>query len=105
LTAVGEAFVPHDKSLIFRIIPMATFARRRATHRLRPNEGVRLVRFARVWQLARDVWKDDEAARVFLGRPHPLRGGREPLELVLVNSEGAKLVEDVLGLLKYGSAA
>lgn len=105
LTAIGEAFAPHDKSFIFRIVPRATFARRRATHRLRPDEGERLVRLARVWQLARDVWKDDEAARAFLRRPHPLLGGREPLELVLLNGEGAKLVEDVLGRLKYGSAA
>ncbi len=105
LKAVGEAFSPHDKSFIFRIVPKATFARRLITHRLRPDESERVVRFARIWQLALDVWKDDEAARAFLRRPHPLLGGREPLALVLLNSEGAKLVEDILGRLKYGSAA
>jgi putative toxin-antitoxin system antitoxin component (TIGR02293 family) len=105
LKAVSEAFSPNDKSFMFRFVPKATLARRLATHRLRPEEGERLVRFARVWQLAREVWQDDTAARAFLRRPHPLLGGREPLELMLLNSEGAKLVEDILGRLKYGSAA
>ncbi len=105
LRAVGEAFAPDDKSFIFQIVPKATFTRRQSGQKLRPEEGERLVRFARVWQHALDVWKDPAQARAFLRRPHMLLGGREPLGLALLNSEGAKLVEDILGRLKYGSAA
>jgi putative toxin-antitoxin system antitoxin component (TIGR02293 family) len=105
LHKVAAGFAPHDKSFVFRLVPRATLARRQRSHRLSPEEGERLARFARVWRVAIDVWQDEDAARAFLERPHPLLEGRKPIDLVLANEPGAKLTEDILGRLKYGTAA
>ena len=45
-----------------------------------------------------------EAARRFLGEPHPLLRNRVPRELAIESDIGARAVEDLLGRLKYGSA-
>ncbi len=105
LRRVAAGFAPHDTSFIFRLVPRATLARRERTRRLTAEESDRLARFARVWRAALDVWQDEDAARQFLDRPHPLLEGRKPLDLVLANELGAKLTEDTLGRLKYGTAA
>jgi putative toxin-antitoxin system antitoxin component (TIGR02293 family) len=105
LRKLAAGFAPHDSSFVFRLVPRATLARRERTRRLTPEESDRLARFARIWRAALDVWQGDEAARAFLERPHPLLDGRKPLDLVLASELGAKLTEDILGRLKYGTAA
>jgi putative toxin-antitoxin system antitoxin component (TIGR02293 family) len=51
------------------------------------------------------VWGGDTAARRFLYEPHMLLQQRRPIDLVLANEIGATLVTDILGRLRYGSAA
>ena len=60
---------------------------------------------AGLWAEATDVWGGEEEARAFLFRPHPLLEGRTPIDLVLGSDLGARLVEDILGRLRYGSPA
>jgi putative toxin-antitoxin system antitoxin component (TIGR02293 family) len=57
-----------------------------------------------VWSQSVRIWKSEAAARGFLYRAHPLLAQRRPIDLVLENEIGARLVEDVLGRLEYGSA-
>ena len=69
------------------------------------REGARLARLANVWSVARDVWGGDEEAREFLFRPHPMAEDKRPIDLVIQSEFGADLIIDILGGLKYGSAA
>lgn len=105
LRAVADKVAPDDKAFLFRLVPKATLERRKRGHRLTPDEGARVARLASVWAAAVDVWQDEDLARTFLARPHPLLEGARPIDLVLDNEFGARLVEDILGRLKYGTAA
>ncbi len=60
---------------------------------------------ANVWNVARDVWGSDGEARDFLFRPHPMAEDRLPIDLAIQSEFGAELIVDILGGLKYGSAA
>jgi len=106
LDRVSRFIAPTDVSFKHRFVSKATLARRRITRsrQLSPEESGRLARVAQVWALARDVWGDDESARAFLFRPHPLLKQRAPIEMALGTDLGARLVEDILGRLRHGSA-
>lgn len=106
LDRLASAIAPGDTSFRFRIIPKATLERRKKSPRARltSEEGDRVARVAKVWSAAKEVWGSEEAARAFLSRPHMLLGGRKPLDLALGTDLGARLVEDILGGLKYGTA-
>ncbi|MEA2904332.1 MAG: hypothetical protein QOI12_1719 [Alphaproteobacteria bacterium] len=103
---VCDKIAPDDAGLRHRIIPKATLARRRRApgRRLTRDESDRVARLARIWELAMDVWKSEDAARRFLGLPHPLLRNRAPREFAIESELGARAVEDLLGGLKYGTA-
>lgn len=105
LDSVTARVAPGDAALKYRIVPKATLSRRTAGRRLSSEESARLVRLAKVWAFAKDVWQDEHAARRFLHEPHMLLQHRRPIDLVLANEIGAALVTDILGRLRYGSAA
>lgn len=88
-----------------RLVPKATYERRKVAHRLSSDEGTRLARVARIWSLALDVWQNDDDARDFLFRPHPMIEDKRPIDVVIQNEFGASMIVDILGRLKYGSAA
>ena len=74
----------------------------------RPSGVVRPEAFARfrtTWAEAVDVWGDEDTAQEFLRRPHAMLNDRRPIDVVLESDEGARSVEEILGRLKYGSAA
>lgn len=104
---LSSAVAPDDRSFAFNFVARATLNRRRAEEKgkLTAHESAKVVRLARVWAMARDVWKTDEGARDFLHRPHALLENRPPLEIVLESEFGGPRVEAILGRLKYGSAA
>ena len=107
LDRVSLSVAPTDANFKYRIVSRATLARRRkpGNQRLLVDEGDRLVRLARVWTFAQDVWGNEERARAFFFRSHPLLAGRLPIDVVLASELGAELVNDILGRLKYGTAA
>jgi uncharacterized protein (DUF2384 family) len=80
---------------------------RRPTNAGRPPIGSRRTRarVARVWAVALDVWKTEEATRAFLFRAHPMIEDRRPIDVVIQSEFGAELVVEILGRLKYGTAA
>lgn len=90
------------KHLLYRIIPEATFKRRR--DRLTAEESERAERLARVYATALFVWNTDDDAKAFLHAPHPMLRGRPPLEVSLTEL-GARRVEELLWKLFYGIAA
>lgn len=105
LDKIARLLAPADSQFKYRLIPKATYERRKAAHRLSSEEGTKLARVARVWSLARDVWENDSGARDFLFRPHPMIEDRRPIDVVIQNEIGAEMVVDILGQLKYGTAA
>jgi putative toxin-antitoxin system antitoxin component (TIGR02293 family) len=95
---------PDDSSLRYRIVPKATLARRAAGGRLSPEESGRLARIAHLWVFATDVWGSDAAARRFLAESHPMLRGHAPRDLAIESEIGARVVENLLGGLKFGTA-
>ena len=105
LERLARLLSPGDTQFKYRFIAKATYERRKVTGRLSSDEGMRLARLARVWSLALDVWRDEAEARDFLFRPHPMIEDNRPIDLAIRNEFGAQMVIDILGGLKYGSAA
>jgi putative toxin-antitoxin system antitoxin component (TIGR02293 family) len=96
---------PQHAQFKYRLVPKATYERRKSKHRLSSDEGIKLARLARVWGQALDVWQTEIEARDFLFRPHAMLEDRRPIDVVIQSEIGGELVLDILGSLKYGSAA
>ena len=90
------------KKLLYRIIPEATYKRRRSN--LTADESERAERLARVFATTEYVWNSEDDARAFLSTPHPMLQGRTPLD-VSMTELGARRVEELLWKLYYGIAA
>lgn len=93
---------PDAAALMQRVVPSATFHRRGSG--LKPHEGERVERLARVVATAEQVWDSAEDARVFLSTAHPMLGAKRPIE-VAVTELGARRVENLLWSLFHGVAA
>jgi putative toxin-antitoxin system antitoxin component (TIGR02293 family) len=102
---ISNLVAPSDTQFKYRLVPRATYERRKSAKTLSPEEGTRLARIARVWSLALDVWQDPDEARDFLFRAHPMIEDRRPIDVVIQSEFGAEMVLDILSGLKYGSAA
>lgn len=89
-------------ALLYRIIPEATFKRRRDL--LKPDESERTERIARVIATAEYVWDDEVEARRFLTIPHSELDAERPIDIALTEL-GARRVEQLLWKLYYGLAA
>jgi putative toxin-antitoxin system antitoxin component (TIGR02293 family) len=90
------------KQLLYRIVPEATYKRRR--DKLSAEESERTERLARVYATAQYVWNSEDDARGFLHTPHPMLQNRTPLDVSLTEI-GARRVEELLWRLYYGIAA
>lgn len=102
---ISNLVAPSDTQFKYRLVPRATYERRKSAKILSPEEGTRLARIARVWSLALEVWRDPNEARDFLFRAHPMIEDRRPIDVVIQSEFGAEMVLDILSALKYGSAA
>lgn len=105
LERVVNMVAPGDSQFKYRLVPRATYERRKSKKVLSTEEGTRLARLARVWSFALDVWADEAEARDFLFRPHAMLEDKRPVDVVIQSEFGAEMVVDILGSLKYGSAA
>ena len=82
-----------------------TLVRRREKGHLTPEESDRLLRLARLAELALAVFEGDrEGARVWLTEPKTLLEGESPVERADTEA-GAREVEDMLYVLEFGFAA
>lgn len=88
--------------LLGKVVSLATFKRRKL---LKPDEGERVARLARLIAYARFVWDEDDAAvRDFFTTPHPLLERRRPLDLAF-SELGAMKVERILTNILHGLPA
>jgi putative toxin-antitoxin system antitoxin component (TIGR02293 family) len=90
------------RKLLYRIIPEATYKRRRVS--LSADESEKAERLARIFATTEFVWNSEADARQFLNTPHPMLQGRTPLD-VSMSELGARRVEELLWKLFYGIAA
>lgn len=107
LDQVAARIAPDDKAFRYRLVPRATLARRDGKtggSKLSVEQGAKVARLAKLWTVALDVWKDPDAARAFLWRPHALLDGRTPVDVALQSEFGGPVVEGLLRRLQYGSA-
>lgn len=95
-----------EPSFRYRIIRKATLARRQRTaeRRLSVEESNRVARLAQLWTLANEVWGSEKLAQQFLMKPHPLLENKIPRDVAADTDIGARVVEQLLGRLKYGVA-
>lgn len=93
---------PDRMATLYRIIPEATYKRRR--DHLKPEESERTERLARVIATAEYVWDDEAEARRFLTTPHARLEGARPIDVALTEL-GARRVEELLWKLFHGVAA
>jgi putative toxin-antitoxin system antitoxin component (TIGR02293 family) len=91
-----------QRQLMNRIVPEATFKRRR--DRLSAAESERTERMARVVANAEYVWGDRDDARRFLTTPHPALRRRSPIDAAMTEL-GARQVEEILGKIFHGLPA
>ena len=84
--------------LVYSVVPSATFKRR---DRLSVEESERTERLARVIALAEAAWDDEDQARAFLNRPHPLLEDETPLNVARTEL-GARRVEQLLYDAEHG---
>jgi putative toxin-antitoxin system antitoxin component (TIGR02293 family) len=84
------------------LISARTLARRKEQGRLRPDESDRLVRVARVFGRAIDLFEGDAvAARMWLRKENAALGGASPLEMV-TSEVGAREIDGLIGRLEHG---
>ncbi len=102
--ALRETFAATDAELAPRVgLSVPTLYRRRQDKgRLDPEASDKVVRLARLFGLARQLFEgDNEAARHWFSRPAPALGGQKPLD-VAGTEVGARMVERLIGRLEYG---
>lgn len=103
LEHLAGAVAPDEPGFKFRLVPKATLQRRRrSTGWLTPGEGDRVVRLAKVFGFALDIYGAPERVRAFLRRPHPMLENHPPLEVALAAGPGADLIIGLLGRAAYG---
>jgi putative toxin-antitoxin system antitoxin component (TIGR02293 family) len=84
------------------LIPPRTFYHRKKTQRLTPGESDRLLRTARIFGLAADLFGGDrQAARQWLQTPKTALGDATPLGYA-ATEVGAREVEDLIGRAEHG---
>lgn len=84
--------------LVYSVVPSATFKRR---SKLSAGESERTERLARVVAFTEALWSDEQQARSFLNRPHPLLGDETPLKVARTEL-GARRVEQLVHDIEHG---
>lgn len=82
-------------------IPRSTLIRRKKSGLLDRFASERVVRFARLFAIAEDVFEDRTAARNWLNQPARALGGEKPIDYADTEI-GAREVENLLGRIEHG---
>lgn len=97
----GCASAKEARTILYRVVPEATYKRR---SRLTPAQSERTERLARVIATAEHVWGNRADAQAWLAKPHPELENRPPLEAAM-NELGARRAEELLNRIFYGIPA
>jgi len=84
-----------------QVIPRRTLSHARKRGRLSADQSDRIVRAARIYARAHEVFGDREKANRWMRRPNRALEGKAPIEL-LRTSNGSDLVVAVLDRIAYG---
>jgi putative toxin-antitoxin system antitoxin component (TIGR02293 family) len=94
--------LPLDRLIDLVQIPRRTLTRRKADGRLLPDESDRLLRTARLFGRALQLFEGDRTSAVdWLTREQPALGGNVPLDLAR-SEVGVNEVERLIGRLEHG---
>lgn len=86
----------------FVAIPQRTLTRRQSEGKLQPDESDRVLRAAKIFDMAEELLEGDtEAARKWLETPQPGLGGETPLDFASTEV-GAREVENLIGRIEHG---
>jgi putative toxin-antitoxin system antitoxin component (TIGR02293 family) len=92
---------PSGLAPIVNISEKTILRRVEAKSKLKPDESERVARLMRVYVRALEVFEDRGKAKIWLGNPLRVLGGKSPMELMM-SEQGAREVEQVLGRLENG---
>jgi putative toxin-antitoxin system antitoxin component (TIGR02293 family) len=93
--------IPEDELGRFLGMSPATLQRRKKSRQLNSAESERIVRFARLFGAALEVFETHEAARSWLKTPNPGTNQEPPLSYADTEF-GAREVENLLGRIDHG---
>ncbi len=93
--------IPEDELGRYLGISAATLHRRKKLGHLEAIESERVVRFARLFGLAMQVFETEDAVRSWLKAANPGTAGESPLSYADTEF-GAREVEDLLGRIDHG---
>lgn len=97
--------LPMEQIARFIGVPQRTLTRRASEGLLQPDESDRLLRAARVFEMAVELFEGNvSAARQWLETPQPGLGDEVPLEFASTDV-GAREVENLIGRLEHGIIA
>lgn len=102
---VVDRIYPDSPHHYYEVVPRSTLNRKL-------NDGLplplqyseKVERLARTYAFALEVWVEEEDAREFMTKKHPMLDDRTPFEACMTEL-GARQVEQILGRLLFGSAA
>ena len=98
----AELDLATDALAALAAVSTRTLARRKKrSEPLAPATSERLLRFARLYEIATEVLGAEDEARLWLKAPNVALGGHTPLDYADTEL-GAREVEDLLGRLAYG---
>jgi putative toxin-antitoxin system antitoxin component (TIGR02293 family) len=97
----GLLAIPEEDLGRFLAISPATLGRRKKAGRLEMIESERVVRLARLFGKAYELFESEEAAREWLKTPNPGTAGESPLSYADTEF-GAREVENLIGRIEHG---
>lgn len=98
LDRIAEALAPGDAAFKNKIVPKSTLERRRKNNAsLTTDEGDRVARLGKVFEMATWLYQDPGKAREFLRRPHMMLENKAPMDVALATGIGADAVMNLLG--------
>jgi putative toxin-antitoxin system antitoxin component (TIGR02293 family) len=101
-TLSHKSGIPETELAAILGIPHRTFARRKSSGRFAPDESERLLRIARIFEQAVELFEGDiPSAVAWLRSPRNALGSYPPLEYSSTEL-GAREVENLIGQLQHG---
>lgn len=102
---VVDRIYPNSSNHYYEVVPRSTLNRKLSDGSPLPLQySEKVERLARIFAFALEVWEEEEDAREFMTKKHPMLDNRTPF-CACMTELGARQVEQVLGRLLFGSAA
>ena len=105
ISKIVDRIYPGQTDKYYQLVPRSTLVRRQKEGSpLSVEESQKAERVARVFSFAIEVWGNEDRAREFMKKSHPMLDERTPFEASL-SELGARQVEQILGRLMFGVCA